>query len=764
MMDNHGYNLIPNSLKVPPDKKIDNWIAFDFEWIVHNSNKSPIYRIEQNTSGGSEAPVFDKKEYSEIVTFGFEDSKGNKGCYDVTDFVSVKSFLQVIKEKLLQYQFCFAWGSKALVRKNSESGKSEGINGDLAILDVNLKANRIPSIISYDKYSSVPFIKKDMHTTRNSILESDIDLLQVFSKPLVRISINKNKYKSLRLDDVCKALLGYGKLDNKTGAKLEEMSTNERKSYCLHDAHLVAELVKVRNGDVLKIMQIIASHTGLKFDEVCQKGMTGIWKKILNDTISRKISLLGYESIPPALRKLYTNKTNYREYENDENYDGNEELLEYKENSYDPYIDLLNQRIRDRNSNTIDDDNVLHSFYLNDKSIRKDNVKPIVKNKYKGGLVLSPLRGLHQDVYLFDITSLYPTMIINYNISPETINCSCCRDNVKARLILDKDIQNHFQHNIGNQNNDHNYWMCKRRKGLFSKILQDLTEKRIQYKNKGMELESTAIKAIINSGYGVFGHPNFKYYEPRVAEVITALGRQTLLEMNKIAKEIGFAVLYGDTDSIFVNNINNIDIPRFIDNCKTRLNVNVNHEKTFRKLILVGKKHYIGILYGDEEQPIIKGMEGIKSDRPEFIQTTFIEMIKDIQNNVSPIPNLRQRFEELDGRQIPKERLSISSVLTKNPIDYTHDDKQKRLGIKLSLKKGDTFTYYKCDKQELAYDSFGKEKTRTVSESDSPADISFAKYKEMLLNSVKDVIEILGYSIEKDLLSKKKWLYLSADN
>ena len=48
---------------------------------------------------------------------------------------------------------------------------------------------------------------------------------------------------------------------------------------------------------------------------------------------------------------------------------------------------------------------------------------------------------------------------------------------------------------------------------------------------------------------------NFKYYDPKVAEIITALGRQTLLEMQKIAKEMDFSVLYGDTDSLFVNNI-----------------------------------------------------------------------------------------------------------------------------------------------------------------------------------------------------------------
>ena len=48
--------------------------------------------------------------------------------------------------------------------------------------------------------------------------------------------------------------------------------------------------------------------------------------------------------------------------------------------------------------------------------------------------VLSPQRGLHYDVYVFDVTSLYPTMIINYNISPETINCYCCKNDIKARV------------------------------------------------------------------------------------------------------------------------------------------------------------------------------------------------------------------------------------------------------------------------------------------------------------------------------------------
>ena len=107
------------------------------------------------------------------------------------------------------------------------------------------------------------------------------------------------------------------------------MSIEERKAYCMQDAHITAELVKVNNGDILKIMQIIANHTRLKLDEVCHKGMTSIWTKILNDTISKKGSLVTLDNIPIALRKLYSHNQSYVEYQ--ESKDSVDTDLELKE-------------------------------------------------------------------------------------------------------------------------------------------------------------------------------------------------------------------------------------------------------------------------------------------------------------------------------------------------------------------------------------------------------------------------------------------------
>ena len=327
--------------------------------------------------------------------------------------------------------------------------------------------------------------------------------------------------------------------------------------------------------------------------------------------------------------------------------------------------------------------------------IKQEGMQKKSYKKYKGAIVLHPERGLYSDVYLFDVTSLYPTMIIKYNLSPETVNCSCCKNNPKARELFTADILKDCMYIPTKEGC---YWICQRRQGLFAKILQELTQERIKYKNSGLEIESQAIKAIINSGYGVFGHPYFKYYDPRVAELVTAFGRHTLTMMQDIARSLGFNILYGDTDSLFVNKLKSVeDTNKFISECKSKLGVDVGHEKTFSKLILVSKKHYIGILSDPHKEPVIKGMEGLKSDRPKFIHRVFRQLVNDIKDGNNPIPKLDKALQELNSRNIPPELLAISLVLRKDPAEYEHSCKQSRLGAKLGLHKGDTLVYYKSN-------------------------------------------------------------------
>jgi len=284
-----------------------------------------------------------------------------------------------------------------------------------------------------------------------------------------------------------------------------------------------------------------------------------------------------------------------------------------------------------------------------------------------------------------------------------------------------------------------------------ARISNALTKERIKYKKDGLEIESQAIKAIINSGYGVFGHPYFKYYDPRVAELVAAIGRYTLTRMQAIAKMLGFVVLYGDTDSLFVNNIGSSDnAHKFIAECESNLGVTMGHERTFERLILTGKKHYVGIPSNIESEPVIKGMEGLKSDRPRYIHKVFLQLVDDIKYDRSPILNLKEAIRDLEAKNVPSEELAISLVLHKNPEEYDKECKQSRIGKRLHLRRGMTLVYYKTRYEELDYQPVtARHQKRVRLESENPGDISYAKYREMLHSSVKGIVEILGYDVSQ---------------
>lgn len=139
---------------------------------------------------------------------------------------------------------------------------------------------------------------------------------------------------------------------------------------------------------------------------------------------SKKISLVGYYSLPLTLRKLYSNRISFVGFDNNhynldnEEFEHNDEISEYKENSYDQYIEVLEQKLKERNISLLDSNNNSDNVEFNYKENNGCFVKQKSMRKYKGATVLSPHRGLHYDVFVFDVTSLYPTIIINYNISP----------------------------------------------------------------------------------------------------------------------------------------------------------------------------------------------------------------------------------------------------------------------------------------------------------------------------------------------------------
>jgi DNA polymerase, archaea type len=155
-------------------------------------------------------------------------------------------------------------------------------------------------------------------------------------------------------------------------------------------------------------------------------------------------------------------------------------------------------------------------------------------NNYEGGMVIEPKKGFYHNLKVVDVVSLYPSIAILFNISFDTVNCECCSNRQDAKVpteVIDKQ-----------------YWICKQKEGAFPKKLADFKAERIRQKQLGNIIKQQGLKILINGGYGLFGYEGFKYFDLRVAELITAYGRHTLSRMQEIAKLNGFTIVGGDTD------------------------------------------------------------------------------------------------------------------------------------------------------------------------------------------------------------------------
>jgi DNA polymerase I len=259
----------------------------------------------------------------------------------------------------------------------------------------------------------------------------------------------------------------------------------------------------------------------------------------------------------------------------------------------------------------------------------------------------------------------------------------------------------------------------------------------------GNKSKQLTLKILINGGYGVFGDNRYDYYDPRVAELVTALGRQALSKMQRIAKDLGFKIIYGHTDSLILDNPDVESLSKFQDRFNKELDIELGIKNTYFNCILSkGKKHYIGYGLNDKNKETfdVVGMEGKKSDRPQFVNNAFKQLVNDVvRYNIEPIPHLRCAMYDLDSNKIVEANLlKISKLLGDNPEDYKSQTCQSATICKaLGKSKGELIEYFVSNLKKTG--------SRW---STNPSDIDTKWYKQSLWNTVSEVLQIAGYSTE----------------
>ncbi len=146
----------------------------------------------------------------------------------------------------------------------------------------------------------------------------------------------------------------------------------------------------------------------------------------------------------------------------------------------------------------------------------------------KGGLILFPKPGIYDDAVQIDFNSMYPSLIIKYNISAETVNVEC------------KDIITEIGHTI-----------CKEKLGIVPESLSYLVRRKEEMRNVDRE-RMEAIKWVLVASFGYLGYRNSRFGKIEAYELVTFFARKTMRRAIEISRSLGMEVLHGLIDSIIV--------------------------------------------------------------------------------------------------------------------------------------------------------------------------------------------------------------------
>src|SRR3989441_913789 len=160
----------------------------------------------------------------------------------------------------------------------------------------------------------------------------------------------------------------------------------------------------------------------------------------------------------------------------------------------------------------------------------------------RGGFTFEPEGRLDEGLDERDFSSLYPSIMVKYNISAETLDCSCCElDGLPVPELR--------------------YHLCTRRVGIVGRVLKPLIERRRYYKKMKKEPgplqdvytgRDTILKWTLVTSFGYQGYKNARFGRIECHEAINAYARNILVRTMEIAESHGYEVVHGIVDSVWL--------------------------------------------------------------------------------------------------------------------------------------------------------------------------------------------------------------------
>jgi len=304
---------------------------------------------------------------------------------------------------------------------------------------------------------------------------------------------------------------------------------------------------------------------------------------------------------------------------------------------------------------------------------------------YTGAKVFRCLKGIYKNVLVIDFTAMYPSICRALNIGYGTFISGQLKDGFFSIENLEESFQTSDIPSFVIKAFDKLEPVRKPFKDNMKKHHPDSKEYKF---NKAV---SDGLKSVINAEYGKFGYsgdwkkfrPAARLYEPRIAAAITYVGRILQEDLYSYLEKIGYRVLYGDTDSMFIklksddieeskqllSKLNKYVKKLLKEKLKLRSTLELEEDKILDSIALLTKKRY-GLKRKDGSYDW-KGLELIKRNQPMVTQEVQKKLLKMILNGRSKESILEFFIDYCNNFKSKSiEEISLPLKLSKRPENF----------------------------------------------------------------------------------------------
>ncbi len=264
----------------------------------------------------------------------------------------------------------------------------------------------------------------------------------------------------------------------------------------------------------------------------------------------------------------------------------------------------------------------------------------------RGGLHFMPKIGFHEQVAELDFASMYPSLMRNHNISPETLNCRCCP---QTKTTVPE---------IG-------YRICEKRKGLVAETLTPILAKRAKYKELKKQAPTeelrakydhmqSALKWILVTCFGYLGFKKSRMGRIEAHEAVNAYSRYGILKAKEIAEAEGFELIHAIVDCVWLKKegASRQEYERLCEKIEEEVGVKISLEGIYNWILFPASKmdpelptatRYVGVY--DTGEMKLRGIEARRRDTPKFVRQVQTEVL-DVFAGAKSVGEIRERIPE----------------------------------------------------------------------------------------------------------------------